>query len=208
MKNHYFITVIFILGITLSCNSQSKGTFNIEIFEIIKKPLSHMNKVIIFHEGLGNYIEQIEIEQKLAYPVGYIVKFIKIDEDSIIFSMSYFYSYRNIKEYAPIYHYVETPYQPILFTRSDSISLEYDSLMNDFSFTNINKDFLESIKYVNGGADIYFEGVAIYTNNKLILKIYPNNETPYQYMPQSDEFIRKLKKYIEFDKDPNARRIK
>ncbi len=183
----------------MSAQYISKHVFE---FEDIETPLSHMNKVDIFQTAIGSYFEQLEIEQNLAHPVGYIVKFIEITDSSAIFSLSYFNMKRYLNNYKPFYYYAWLIDKPVLFTRSDSISKKFDNFMDNLRQGKFTEKIYEKIKFPESGisisVDCYFEGVAIYKNEKLTLTIYPDNKTPLKYKPQRDDYLINLKKHFEY----------
>jgi len=194
------ITYILILtSLNISAQVKSKHVFEIED---AGNSITIRDKIRIFQAGIGNYFEQLEIEQGLSHPVGYIVKFVEITDSTVIFSMSYFYDKEDLKDYMPFYHYAEILFKPILIIRSESVSEEYDVYMKDLKQGKYSQEDYEKIKFPTPGVsisvDCYFEGVAAYKNGKLTLTIYPDHSTPLEYKPQSDKCLKSLKKHFEY----------
>lgn len=194
-----FLYSFVLLSTSIFAQSKSKHVFEIEDTE---NPLTRTDKMKISYEGIINYFEQIEIEQGLSHPVGFIAKFIEITDSTVIFSMSYFHKKSDLKNYKPFYHYSEVNFKPLLFTRSDSISEEYEVFMNDLSQDKFTQEHYDKIKFPGPGVsisvDCYFEGVAVYKSGELTLKIYADNKTPFEYKPQRDDYLKSLKKHFEY----------
>lgn len=202
------IVIIFSLSfLSINLFGQFESSHNVDI-DGIKNPLSYRNKRDIFEEGLYNYFEQIEIFNGYANPVGYITKFIYISEDSIVFSMNYFYEKEDLKRYKPISYYSEVMFKPLLFISSDSIKTEFDSFMNEFGQDKYTKADYEAINFLDEtnkvvSVDCYFIGVAVYSKGVLNLKIYRSNRIPLKYSPEQDKNIIKARRYIEYYNSKN-----
>jgi hypothetical protein len=190
------LSINFVFLTSIYAQNANSFTYNIDDIET---PLSYINKSDIVTAGIVNYFEQLEVVRGFSYPIGYIVKFISISEDSIVYSMSYFNKKSELKKFGTFYNCSYIIDKPLLFTCSDSITNQYSNLMDTLGQDKYSEEFLSKINFETGRiTDAYLEGVCIYTNGKVTLNLYMDNETPFRYMPQSDSSIIMLKKYIEY----------
>jgi len=152
----------------------------------------------IIGKGVSEYCDYLEMDKGFANPVGYIIKFIKIDEDSLVFSMSYFNNFYNLENYGPFLNETEVNFKPLLIYSQKSNLERYLTEMECIGIRKIADNYIKKIKFEKGvSLDVYLEAVFKYSNNKLVMYIYPDYLTPIDLKPQNEKSINRMKKVIK-----------